>query len=425
MFSFAPEYYPLVWAMTAASIFLFMIMTIALRKDIVYTIRKWLPTASDATYRPPRKKSLAVWALFWVTVLSSLTGMVIIRETRANAFMLDQQRFIPLPTPLPSPTPQPEIVEGGPLRVSLRFPADLDPCNVDVLTIIPENVDPYELPLVYPIEPWFENHQFVKTAFAELRVNNRNLEEAINLSNKVIAKVIYQNPLPGPVNAAFTLCDVTQPRAFPSIEIGAYTRETALTLGDNSLITMEPLNSQSFEVKLVGVEPGLYEVLLGVEYEYGGEVVQAWAEEPVYLLTPEVIKRWSAGVITYWGDCHYINGEYICEETELVEPVIEPAAGEPAGTVVPVCTMAPPNRLEPGSRAEVSRRMGLRLRIRETPGLEASIITSMSSGLPMSILDGPVCEDGYWWWNVQLDSFDQTGWMAEGEPRLYYLDPIP
>jgi hypothetical protein len=74
-------------------------------------------------------------------------------------------------------------------------------------------------------------------------------------------------------------------------------------------------------------------------------------------------------------------------------------------------------------RAVVSQRLGLRLRIRAEPGLNQAILHRMARGTEVSIIGGPVCADGYQWWNIDLGARG-TGWVAEGEPQLYYLEPL-
>jgi hypothetical protein len=429
MFFIDSEFRPIILIITAASLFIFMIFTLALREDISYTIKKVLPVKKSRK-RAPVHKPFAIWAIFWTLAITSVGGIFFLMTTY-EAAVGNQNVFIVTPTPPTTPTPTPEPVDEGPVYLNLRFPTGLNPCNIEEMVIIPEDVDPYQLPLVYSVDRWFARGQFLTSAYAELRVSSMDELDDIQLTNKILARVVEHNPQPGPIAAAFTLCDQVTPPPFPVIEISPENTLAHVILDRDETTPLFPNVFHGLEVKLVGTKPGFYEVNLGVEYIKDGETLQAWYDEPIFIQVPERIQRWSAGVVTFWGNCDYNNGEYVCEEVELQEPVLVAAEIEPetepgAPTPTPdlVCSPAPPQRLQPGMEAEVSFRLGLRLRIREEPGLDGRIITSMPRGTQMAILDGPVCREGYKWWNVEIADSGMTGWMAEGEPRLYYLDPL-
>jgi hypothetical protein len=422
------EYQPYIWAITVISLLIFLIFALALRGDLSYGAARLISFGRRKPRRSPGYKPLPIWLMFlglgFTAVLGS--GMLLATFQQADGA---EQAFIPPPTPVMTPTPEPPTPPLEPLQIDLRLPAGLDPCNIDTLTIIPENVDPYSVSLVHPIEPWFEKQQFLQTAFTHLRVNNISFDDVIRLANQVLVKIQDRQPLPGPLNAAFTNCENTTPYQIPVLELDSMTTDASIWVSEDRFTDLTPGESQSLELKLVGIEPGYYEVLVGVQYVYRGEVRQVWADRPIVVSVPEKIQRWSAGIITYWGDCFISDGSYECEEVVLEEPILEPdlagISGDPDDPDRPVCTLAPPNRLEIGKEAEVSRRLGLRLRIREEPGLDSNIITSMPRGTRMTVLEGPVCQDGYYWWNVEMERGALTGWMAEGEPRLYYLEPLP
>jgi hypothetical protein len=425
------ELRPIILIITAASLFILLIFTLALREDIGYTIKRFLPVKKSHR-RAPIHKPFAIWAIFWSLALTSAMGLFFLVTTYEPA-VGNQNVFIVTPTPITTPTPTPDPVDESPVYINLRFPSGMNPCSIEEMVIIPEEVDPYELPLVYSIDRWFNRGQFLTSAYAELRVSSVDEMDDILLTNKVLARVVDHNPHPGPVAAAFTLCDQETPRPFPVIELSPDVTQAVLILDREETTRLYPDIFHGLEVKLIGKEPGLYEVNLGVEYIMDGETHQAWFDQPIIVQVPERIQRWSAGVVTYWGDCDFENGEYICEEVELQEPVLIAAEPEPTTEVEPgaptptpdfVCSPAPPQRLEPGMEAQVSFRLGLRLRIREEPGLNGRVITSMSRGTHLTVLDGPVCQDGYKWWHVDIRDSGLVGWMAEGEPRLYYLDPI-
>jgi hypothetical protein len=425
------ELLPFIWIATGVSIFLLLILALALRKEMGYHLGRMAPWNRKSVRRAPGNTSIVVWAAFLGMVVSTAAGAGVLTTYYQGAEVGEvvEQHFtlsIPLPTPSPVPTLAPIT---SPVEVAIRFPQGLDPCNVDALTLIPAEVDPYALPIVQPIDPWFAEHRFLQTAFADVRVNNRIRDADIQLAQQVLVRVNQHEALPGPLDAAFTVCDSAPPRFFPTVELTAPDLNTAIRLGEAEFLTLRPGENHHMEIKLVGIEPGLYEVSLGIEYTHRGQVHQVWANDTLLVSVPEVMRRWSAGVITYWGDCALEDGAYHCEEYELQEPIlvqpVDPDQPEdPDVPVVETCPIAPPQRMAQGMQAEVSYRLGLRLRFRSEPGYDGHIETSMPRGTRLTVIGGPLCQDGYWWWNVQIQSTGARGWMAEGEPRVYYLDPL-
>jgi WD40 repeat protein len=113
-------------------------------------------------------------------------------------------------------------------------------------------------------------------------------------------------------------------------------------------------------------------------------------------------------------------------------PPVAPPAPTPTESVAPLpvppvpitgefCTGAPPGRLEIGQRARVTFTDGLPLRLRSYPG--ETIIENMAEGLEFDIIGGPLCLDGFTWWQLELDS-GVTGWSAEGDSDDYYIEPL-
>lgn len=77
-------------------------------------------------------------------------------------------------------------------------------------------------------------------------------------------------------------------------------------------------------------------------------------------------------------------------------------------------------RLVVGEAARTT--FGTPLNLRPEPGTDRARITAIPSGVTLPVSDGPVCAEGYVWWEVTYD--DQTGWVAEGSlPDDYYIEP--
>ncbi len=94
----------------------------------------------------------------------------------------------------------------------------------------------------------------------------------------------------------------------------------------------------------------------------------------------------------------------------------------PSGTVYTQCPGAPPSRLAANMRARITYTNGSMTNVRYWAGLDADLAGQMAEGSTMTVLYGPVCMDGYAWWNVQFDS-GLEGYIAEGAPGEYWLEP--
>lgn len=86
-----------------------------------------------------------------------------------------------------------------------------------------------------------------------------------------------------------------------------------------------------------------------------------------------------------------------------------------------VCNLAPKTRLQMNQSARVIYGEGVRLR--EMPGFNGAVLEMVAAGIIVRTISLPVCRDDILWWEVKLES-GQTGWIAEGQPDLYYLEPV-
>ena len=80
------------------------------------------------------------------------------------------------------------------------------------------------------------------------------------------------------------------------------------------------------------------------------------------------------------------------------------------GAVTPVCAS---DRLSIGMRAMVGD--GRNQRVRPQPSKAAREIAWLAPGVPVTLLDGPSCADGWIWWYIRDDSGRIQGWTAEGD----------
>jgi len=85
------------------------------------------------------------------------------------------------------------------------------------------------------------------------------------------------------------------------------------------------------------------------------------------------------------------------------------------------CGNAPPPRLTIGGSGAVSYTDGQPLRIRDAAGMAGAELSQLPEGTLFLVLDGPVCADDIYWWQVQAG--DLTGWVAEGVEGAYFVEP--
>lgn len=85
------------------------------------------------------------------------------------------------------------------------------------------------------------------------------------------------------------------------------------------------------------------------------------------------------------------------------------------GTVLGSAAPAPAvGGLAAGVSAWVRNAGGKNLRLRDKPGLESNAFAGLPPGTQMTLLEGPIQDDGYPWWRVRV-SDGREGWVAGTE----------
>jgi hypothetical protein len=85
------------------------------------------------------------------------------------------------------------------------------------------------------------------------------------------------------------------------------------------------------------------------------------------------------------------------------------------------CPGAPSPRLTIGGQGRVTP--GLPNNVRLEPSSRGQYLGEIPSGGIFFVLGGPVCADGYAWWQVNYEGL--VGWTPEGLNRDYWLEPYP
>ncbi len=82
-------------------------------------------------------------------------------------------------------------------------------------------------------------------------------------------------------------------------------------------------------------------------------------------------------------------------------------------------------QLAVGDTATVAIDPPLPNRVRQAPNTTGTILGYVDPGQSVTIIDGPVCSEGWVWWKVEAQSGSLTGWTAEGDQDNFWLIPVP
>ncbi len=89
-----------------------------------------------------------------------------------------------------------------------------------------------------------------------------------------------------------------------------------------------------------------------------------------------------------------------------------------------VCQGSYPSRLKVGMKAYVTEDPPLPNRLRADANVRAEILGEIGPGESMLITGGPLCIDGWVWWQVRADKDGLEGWTSEGKKGEYWLVPV-
>lgn len=114
----------------------------------------------------------------------------------------------------------------------------------------------------------------------------------------------------------------------------------------------------------------------------------------------------------------------LCSTTSTGTPTAIPTvpAGQPTST--PGATGDCTDLVLGFTTGQLGRAVGnLNSNLRAEPSVDAADIGDIQPGGVFTIVGGPTCAGGLWWWQIQTGT--QTGWVAQGENGLYFIAPVP
>lgn len=87
------------------------------------------------------------------------------------------------------------------------------------------------------------------------------------------------------------------------------------------------------------------------------------------------------------------------------------------------CLDAPPSIMIVGQRGRVTYTDGSTTTLREQATTSSGRVMAMPEGFEFDVIGGPVCADGYNFWQLETDN-GEVGWAADGNLDSYWIEPI-
>lgn len=172
-------------------------------------------------------------------------------------------------------------------------------------------------------------------------------------------------------------------------------------------------NAPTLRDNALPVSSGIYDIAW-VTYDGSTQNVHLWQDGAAR--NPQVI--FSAGITG--GGGVGLAGVAWQPMQWVIDRSAPPAVTPPPVTPPPgQCPSPHPSGFEVGELVQVSP--GPPNNWREQPSTSARVLGVFPAGTSLTILDGPVCADGYNWYYVQFT--EGRGWTAEGDGAEYWLQP--
>jgi hypothetical protein len=94
-----------------------------------------------------------------------------------------------------------------------------------------------------------------------------------------------------------------------------------------------------------------------------------------------------------------------------------------AASTTSACAGARGGRLHAGDTARI---LAFQLSVRDAPGGEqyGQRLNVLAQGQEVTVVEEPICMSGMYFVKVQSKIIDEVGWVAEGDSKEYYLEPV-
>jgi uncharacterized protein YgiM (DUF1202 family) len=111
------------------------------------------------------------------------------------------------------------------------------------------------------------------------------------------------------------------------------------------------------------------------------------------------------------------------QPTDTLQIVVTPIIALNIPTITPPCAGRPATRLIIGEAGQVNEEDMRPLNIRSGPSTDFRTVGRLEVREVFNVLGGPECGGDYVWYRIRRQD-GVEGWIAEGEPGLYYVEPF-
>jgi len=159
---------------------------------------------------------------------------------------------------------------------------------------------------------------------------------------------------------------------------------------------------RGIEANHIAVSPG------GGAFAYADTALHIWENGTIIAIANSSDFAIDFSAAIFWGSTAW----------RIAEAGVSSAS---AADALPTCPGVQQSRLSVGSFAQVIPGAGAN-NVRDAAGTNSNTIGQIPEGGVFTVLDGPVCADGFAWYQVDFNGL--TGWTAEGDSSNYWLEPV-
>ncbi len=123
------------------------------------------------------------------------------------------------------------------------------------------------------------------------------------------------------------------------------------------------------------------------------------------------------------GSVMYEGNGPLWGEEGVLQPMDKYTAEAYKTSINASCQQTLPPKLKNGIPARVAFTDGQPLVLHAYLGTQSQKVGSLPEGSQFSVMSGPICSGGYWWWFISYQG--SLVWVAEGDTKVYFIERLP